>query len=110
MGATGHGLYHHLWAARNHFNQQHALIGSWVTPPMTDAIKIEQGSEENVTINHCCGGGDCGGSGNSDGNSDGIGGGGGGGSGGGGSGGNGGGRESGGDIGGSRGDASNERQ
>ena len=29
------------------------------------------GGDENITINHSCGGGDCGGSGNSDGNSDG---------------------------------------
>ena len=29
------------------------------------------GGDENITINHGCGGGDCGGSGNSDGNSDG---------------------------------------
>jgi hypothetical protein len=35
------------------------------------------GDDENITINHGCGGGDCGGSGNSDGNSDGDGGGGG---------------------------------
>ncbi len=47
------------------------------------------GGDENITINHGCGGGDCGGSGNSDGN---------GGGGCGGSGGDGGGRESDGGI------------
>jgi hypothetical protein len=60
------------------------------------------GGDENITINHGCGGGDCGGSDNSDGNSD-----------GGGGGGNGGdsvGRESEGDVGGGRGDDSYERQ
>jgi len=59
------------------------------------------GGDENITINHGCGGGDCGGSGNSDGNSDNGGGGCGRGSGGGGSsgeGGNGRGRESDGGI------------
>jgi hypothetical protein len=78
MGAAGHGLYRHLWADRARSNRRRALIGSWVTPPMTVAIKIEQGGDKNITINHGCGGGDCGGSCNSDGNSDGDGGGGGG--------------------------------
>jgi hypothetical protein len=70
------------------------------------------GGDKNITINHGCGGGDCGGSGNSDGNSDGNSGGGsggGGGGGGGGDGGDGGGsRESDGGIGSGRGDASDE--
>ena len=57
-------------------------------PPTTGAIEIEQGGDKNITINHGCGGGDCGGSGNSDGNCDGDGGG------DGGDGGGGGGRES----------------
>ncbi len=61
------------------------------------------GGEENITINHPCGGGDCGGSGNSDGSSDGDGG-------GGGNGGDGGGRESDGGVGGGRGDDSYERR
>jgi hypothetical protein len=78
MGAAGHGLYCHLWADRARSNRRRALIGSWVTPPMTVAIKIEQGGDKNITINHGCGGGNCGGSCNSDGNSDGDGGGGGG--------------------------------
>jgi hypothetical protein len=57
------------------------------------------GGDENITINHGCGGGNCGGSGNSDGNSDGGGDGGGG---DGGDGGIGGGRESDGGVGGGR--------
>jgi hypothetical protein len=40
------------------------LIGSWLTPPATGAIEIERGGDENITINHGCGGGDCGGGGN----------------------------------------------
>jgi len=43
MGAAGHGLYRHLWVARARSNRQCALIGSWVTPPTTGAIKIERG-------------------------------------------------------------------
>ena len=58
--------------------------------------------DENITINHGCGGGDCGGSGNNDGNRDGGG--------GGDIGGDGGGRESDGGVGGGRGDDSYERQ
>ena len=79
-------------AAHACFNQRRALIGSWVTPPTTSAIEIERGGDENISINHGWGGGNCGGSGNSDGNGDG------GGGGGGGSGGNGGGRESNGGV------------
>ncbi len=71
QGTAGHGLYRHLWASRACSNQRRALIGSWVTPPTPGTIKIEQGGDENITINHGCGGRDCGGSGNSDGNSDG---------------------------------------
>ena len=63
------------------------------------------GGDENITIHHGCGGGDCGGSGSSDGNSDGDGIGGGG-----GDGGDGGGRESDGGVGGGRGDDSYERR
>ncbi len=77
MGAAGHGLYRHLWAARAHSNRRCTLIGSWVTQPMAGTIEIEIGGDENITINHGCGGGNCGGSGNSDGKSDGDGGGGG---------------------------------
>ena len=47
------------------FNQWRALIGSWVTLPATGVIKIEQGSDKNITINHGCGPGDCGGGSNS---------------------------------------------
>jgi hypothetical protein len=66
--------------------------------------------DENITINHGCGGDDCGGSGNSKGNSNGNGGGNGGGGGSsGGNVGNGGGRESNGGIGSGRGDDSDER-
>ncbi len=36
-------------------------------PPTTGAIEIERGGDENITINHGCGGGDCGGSCSSDG-------------------------------------------
>ena len=46
-------------------NQRRALIGSWVTPPTTGIIKIEQGGDKNITINHGCSGGDCGGGSNS---------------------------------------------
>ena len=55
-------------AARACSNRRRALIGSWVTPPTTGAIKIERGGDENITINHGCGGDDCGGGGNSGGN------------------------------------------
>jgi len=41
------------------------LIGSWETPPATGAIEIERGGDENITINHGCSDGDCGGGGNS---------------------------------------------
>ena len=43
-------------------------LGSWVTPPMTGVIEIERGGDETITINHCCGGGDCGGGSSSGGN------------------------------------------
>jgi hypothetical protein len=76
MDAAGHGLYCHLWAARAHSNQRRALIGSWVTPPMTGVIEIKRGGDKNITINHGCGDSDCGGSCNSNGKSDGSGGGG----------------------------------
>jgi len=36
-----------------------------VTPPTTGTIKIEQRGDKNITINHGCGGGNCGGGGNS---------------------------------------------
>jgi hypothetical protein len=48
-------------AARACSNQRRALIGSWVTPHATGAIKIERGGDENRTINHI--GGDDGGDG-----------------------------------------------
>jgi hypothetical protein len=41
-------------------------------PPSNGSIEIERGGEKNITINHGCGGGYCGSSGNSDSNSDGI--------------------------------------
>ena len=56
-------------AARACSNQRRALIGSWVTPPTTGIIKIEQGGDKNITINHGCSGGDCGGGSNSGSNS-----------------------------------------
>ena len=62
----------------------HGRRRSWPLPPplgcprpfqstarFDRVIEIEQGGDENITINHSCGGGDCGGSCNSDGNSDG---------------------------------------
>ena len=52
-------------AARTCSNQWRALIRSWVTPPTTGVIKIERGGDENLTMNHGCGGGDCGGGSNS---------------------------------------------
>ncbi len=112
MGAAGHGLYRHLWAARARSNRRRALIGSWVTPPTTRAIKIKRGGDGNITINHDCVDGNCGGSCNSDGNSNDDGGGGNGCDGGGssGDGGDGGGRESVDGVGDGRGDDSNEQQ
>jgi hypothetical protein len=88
-------------AARACSNRRCALIGSWVTPPTTGVIEIERGGDENITINHGCGGGDCGGGSNSGGNDGGDGGddGDGGDGGDGGAGGNAGGRESDGGIG-----------
>ena len=41
------------------------MIGSWVTPPTTGVIEIEQGGDENITITQSCGGSDCGGGSNS---------------------------------------------
>ena len=113
MGAAGHGLYRYLWAARARSNRRRALIGSWVTPPTTRAIEIKWGGDGNITINHGCSYGDCGGSCNSDGNSNDDGGGGNGcgcGGGSGGDGGDGGGRESVGGVGDGRGHDSNEQQ
>jgi len=45
-----------------------------MTPPATGVIEIERGGDENITINHGCGGGDCGGGGNSGGDDSGDGG------------------------------------
>jgi len=39
-----------------------------VTPPTIGIIKIERGGDKNITINHGCGGDDCGGGSNSGGN------------------------------------------
>ena len=52
-------------AARACANRRRGLIGSWVTPSATGAIEIERGGDENITINHGCGDGDCGGGSNS---------------------------------------------
>ena len=52
-------------AARACSNRRRALIGSWVTPPTTGVIEIKRGGDENITINHGCGGGICGGGSNS---------------------------------------------
>ena len=75
MGATGHCLYRRLWPSGAGSNLWRALIGSWVMPTSNGSIEIERGGEKNITINHGCGGSDCGGGGNSDSNSDGDGGG-----------------------------------
>jgi hypothetical protein len=48
-------------AARTCSNRRRALIGSWVTPPTTGIIEIERGGDENITINHGCGGSNSGG-------------------------------------------------
>ena len=61
-------------ASRACFNQRHALIESWVTPSTTGVIKIEQGGDKNITINHGCSGGNCGGGSNSGGDDSGDGG------------------------------------
>jgi hypothetical protein len=73
MGAAGHCLYRRLWPSGVGSNLWRALIGSWVMPPSNGSIKIEQGGEKNIAINHGCGGGDCGSGGNSDSNSNGDG-------------------------------------
>jgi len=52
-------------AARACSNQRRALIGSWVTLPTTGVFEIVRGGDENIAINHGCGGGDCGGVSNS---------------------------------------------
>ncbi len=61
-------------AARACSNRWRALIGSWVTPPTTGIIEIKRGGDKNITINHGCGGGNCGGGSNSGGNNGGDGG------------------------------------
>ena len=95
-------------AARTCSNQRRTLIGSWMMPPTTGVIKIEQGGDKNITIYHGSCGGDCGGGSNSggdDGDDGGDGGDGGdSGDGNGSDGGNGGGRESNGSVGCSRAD------
>ena len=48
-------------------NRRCALIGSRVTPHTTGVVKIERGGDKNITINHGCGGGNCGGGSNIDG-------------------------------------------
>jgi hypothetical protein len=45
-------VYHRLWAVRARSAQRRMLIGSWLTPPMTGAIKIERGGEYYPTILH----------------------------------------------------------
>jgi hypothetical protein len=40
-------------------------------PPLIRSIEIKRGGEKNMTINHGCGGGDCGGGVNSDSDGDG---------------------------------------
>ena len=60
MCVSGYGYFFCLWAVRARSNQRRALIGLWVTPPTTGSIEIERGGDENITINHGCGGGDCG--------------------------------------------------
>ncbi len=71
MGATGHCLYRRLWPSGAGSNLWCALIGSWVMTPSNGSIEIERGGEKNTTINHGCGGGNCGSGGNIDSNSDG---------------------------------------
>ena len=75
MGAAGHCLYRRLWPSGAGSNIWRALIGSWVMPPSNGSIEIERGGEKNITINHSCGGGDCGSGGNSESKSNGYGGG-----------------------------------
>ena len=60
MCVSGYGSFFCLWAVRAPSNRRRALIGLWVTPPTTGSIEIERGGDENITINHGCGGGDCG--------------------------------------------------
>ena len=70
MGAAGHCLYRRLWPSGAGSNIWRALIGSWVMPPSNGSIEIKRGGEKNITINHGCGGGDCGSGGNSESKSD----------------------------------------
>jgi hypothetical protein len=60
MCVSGYGSFFCLWAVRARSNRRRALIGLWVTPPTTGSIEIERGGDENITINHGCGGRDCG--------------------------------------------------
>jgi hypothetical protein len=48
-------VYRRLLAVRACSAQQRMLIGTWVTPPMTGAIKFDWGGEYYPTIHH----GDC---------------------------------------------------
>jgi hypothetical protein len=45
-------VYHCLCAVRAHSAQQRVLIGTWLTPPMTGAIKFDRGGEYYPTIHH----------------------------------------------------------
>ncbi len=45
-------VYHRLWAIRARSAQRHLLIGTWAMPPMTGAIKFDQGGEYYPTIHH----------------------------------------------------------
>ena len=52
MGVSGHGIFFRLWAVCARSNRWCALIGSWVTPPTTGAMKIERGVVYSPTIHH----------------------------------------------------------
>ncbi len=67
MGAAGHCLYRRLWP----FSRFQSMAR--VDRVMGDAAFERLHREKNLTINHGCGGGDCGSGGNSDSNSDGNG-------------------------------------
>jgi hypothetical protein len=45
-------VYRHLLAVRARSAQQRVLIGTWVMPPMTGAIKFDRGGKYYPTIHH----------------------------------------------------------
>ncbi len=46
-------VYRRLWAVRARSARRRVLIGTWATPPMTDAIEFDRGGEYYPTIGDC---------------------------------------------------------